>query len=225
MNNKTNKLGRHQEVLMVNNFLGRAVSSMEMKMAVNRDNDEKVAIIKRLENIERHINSNGFTTKLNLANVFKDIEEVIEDGYNKCVLQNCLELENSCLNILFDCFEYASKIGGTKNCQPGSDPSRSVNLKNAEGFLLFIDLNDMLKTWQEQHCWLIIANLNVNNEFIKNVMSIISPDNIYKYSETLKSMNDKLLADGMINKSDFNKISRAIKDGIKEEKKLFINKK
>ena len=197
-------------------------------MAINKDNIDRSIIVKKLEEIESFMESDGFTNKFDVYNIGLKIGEVIGSGYENCVLQNDEDIERRCIVIHNKIIEYTKKqlkTDGTLTKDKEMELDNILEKYISVGFLAWITLSDELKTSDEQHAWMIMSSLIYPNKITGGLADVISwhilsekNKNINSVSDYVgnhfESMKNKLLDDKIISRESAEEIDKMIKNGL-----------
>ena len=229
---ETGFIGRHQEILIIKHALGENVPDIELQMATNKDIAERNEIVEKLDELEAYMRSDAFTHRLDVLHASKEIDAIIDKGYQTSVLPNDSVLENRCLIINQSITEYVKdleKKNGTLTEEKAKNLDKIIDLRLARGFLIWMTLGDKLTTSDEQHAWMIKSSLNFLNKpkggfdktkLVKDVISIVSVKDMDGVVENFKSVKAKLLENKQITESDAKKIDELIERGIAENKTI-----
>jgi len=172
-------VGRYQQLLLVNKFLGQVFNEMEWQIAKNKDIAEYNEILGEIKHLDDYIHSEIFTTHLDVLQAENDAEKIIEKGHSHCVLQNNTELEDRVLKIIQDVVDYAKKQAQFTQEQEANFNKLTAYHK-INGLLVYMDLNGLLVTGDQQMAWLILGNR------VSQTLSIFSPEQVLDYAENLR---------------------------------------
>ncbi len=215
-------IGRHQENINLKIFIGEEIPSMELQIAINKDNREKGEIIVDLEKIQKKITSDFFSNHFDVQAVNKDLKELIKKGNENCVLFNEDDLEARIYNIFDDTHKYLEKFikdtGGDIN-----KFSETFSLLKSFLFLgsvsNYVNLGGILKNEStEQQVWLIINSLYKKNKLIVSALSILPHSPSSQNAKEIKNVAEFLLESKKITENDLKKIDEEIKIGLLQSK-------
>jgi len=99
-------IGRHQQAHAILELIGEKVPELQWQMAINKDKEEHQQILTRFKETEKYIDSDMFTTFLDVTSINEDLRKLITIGYETCVLSNDLELEKNVIKRYDDIREY-----------------------------------------------------------------------------------------------------------------------
>lgn len=177
-------IGRNQQLLWVDRFLGEDINEMEFQIALNKDKVDYNEIKQDVEELKNHIKSEDFTSQLDILEADKNASDILIRGYDLCVLQNDPDLELDLLEIIKNTTEIAKK-----KMQPNDKSIEKLDKElmyfKSIGFFRFLDLGGLLKTADQQMAWAII------NQQVSDVILLI--DEVEKYVQQLKEFTQKMI--------------------------------
>lgn len=221
-------IGRHQQAFAIKRILGENVTSMEMQIAINKDLGERSEIVAKLEKLEAEIHSESFINQFDVESARKEIDEILNNGYKSCVLQNDIDLENRSLKILRDAIEYFKNF--LKKRGTGlANINDLLNLRVTSGFLYWVDLGGLLQTSEEQQAWIIVSSL-INTErpvggfsksdLVSSLLSVLSKEDVGGMAENYTKMKERLLQNKTINQAEAKRIDELIEKGLADNRRL-----
>lgn len=174
-------VGRHQQFLLVNKFLGQAFNEMEWQIAKNKDVSEYNEILEEVKKLEEYVQSEIFTTQLDVLQAKNDATDILKKGNSACVLQNNDDLDARVCKILQNTIEYAVKLAKLTQVECGeSNLNKLISYHKIEGILIYMDLSGFLVTGDQQMAWLILSNR------VSQTLSILSLEQVLDYVENLR---------------------------------------
>ncbi len=223
-------VGRHQSRLAVHRLLGYTVSTVDFQLAANKDRSERMDIEQRLAELEIHMQSDEFTTIFDVQDVWKDINEILDKGYDYCVLQADSELESKAIYIYDNIVEYTLSSGNSGFSEEDESHIRELSKKRAiQGILQHITLNDSLKTADEQMAWMILCSLDnphksyggfAESNLITISLELLTGEDLQRRVKPLQLMKDRLRDQGVISTDEAGKVESMIESGIQMSRKL-----
>jgi hypothetical protein len=225
-------VGRYQHLFAIRNILGADYSTIEEQIAKNKDAQERNEIKSKIEEIERNIKSESFTSISDVSDANSNIGKILEKGYEYCVLQNDIDLEARCFSILLDTQEYFRKLLKEKEeltpeLKQALDEANE--LFSVQGWLHWSTLGDLIKEPDEQHAWIITASvLNISKKigfldatnYLKHMIVSLPLKDIDNYIRDIKEMNDRLYKINKISKDESQRVSLMIEEGLNENKEI-----
>lgn len=222
--NENKFVGRHQQVCLIKQMLGNTISDLEIQIATNKDLLERNEILEKLEDTEKYIQSEYYTTRYDVGTTLDEIKKILNKGYDYWVLQNDCEIENRCLDIYTKVIEYS--ISKQKNTldEETIKNMRELPVRQTGLSLLSIMDGSIFDSPVESHAWLIylsliekIGNLDTS-DLVTFILSEVGEKNLDTFVSGLKLANEKLLKTKAITKQDFKKIDMMITAGITKNK-------
>ncbi|MFA4888317.1 MAG: hypothetical protein WC628_01905 [Candidatus Omnitrophota bacterium] len=178
-------VGRHQQLLLVNKFLGQGFNEMEWQIAKNKDVSEYNEILEEVKKLEEYVKSEIFTTQLDVLQAKNDATDILKKGNSSCVLQNNDDLDARVCKILQNPIEYAVKLAKLAQDEE-SNLNKLISYHKIEGILIYMDLSGLLVTGDQQMAWLILSNR------VSQTLSILSPEKVLDYVENFRIFIKKL---------------------------------
>lgn len=212
-------VGRHQQFLLVNKFLGQVFNEMEWQIAKNKDVSEYNEILEEIKKLEEYVQSEIFTTQLDVLQAKNDATDILKKGNSACVLQNNDDLNARVYKIIQNTIVYAVKLAKLTQDEE-SNLNKLISYHKIEGILICMDLSGLLVAGDQQMSWLILSNR------VSQTLSILSPEQVLDYAENLRIFIKKRSEEASKRNDEFTKdeLSRLGEVEAEVRKGLELNK-
>jgi hypothetical protein len=219
--------GRYKWILGARALLGDEATAMDWQIARDKDFADYEEFKKRVETLEQRVSSKPIDSPSAARDVGDWAKEILEDGYEECVLQNTV-LEEKCLKIFREAMTHIEKLNPeayNRRLASGARIADMVPLVHAKGFGYFITLNKALTTADEQKAWFILCSwLYPKWEMVANSIGALPLQAV----EQAVSLTEKVLnypsVQSIIPKDDILRIGEEIKMGITRNLELHPSK-
>ncbi len=232
-------VGRHQEVLEIKQLLDAPFTDTERKSAIDLDIKERNKVLERLQDFEVYFASDLFVRHdgEKLVKASEAIRDIIDEGFNLCVLQNDRELDQRCFKILSE-VEALIKDKLSKAAAQGKLTAEQIKqheqlpeLVSIKGFFNWLDLGtpSLTKDGDMQPAWVILATLkqpqkqigihNASN-YLSQLLATVPLNGLNKVVDRYKTLKERLLRNDKLTKEEGRKIDALIEEGLIQNKKI-----
>lgn len=204
-------IGRHQIALEAGKLLlpNHEYAKSDIQEATGKDITERAQILKKAEQITEDIRSGDLKHVHGALDISQRVRELIQEGYENCVLSFDPELEKNLIQIFDSAAEIVVASSDGKISKEQID--KTLHLARATEGMLYPSLGGLVATGKEegmtkmptiQKAWFIYSLLNYPNKLQLTFM-LGDKEELVDYGQEIRKISAEMLGNGTISAEEF----------------------